>query len=183
MKNKITFTLSLFFSLFLTGCIESRYLTERYVKTNIEQHKEGNFSSIKILSIFQGVSDDRLAYMEFTGCKYDSNKVLVIGFDKDFMKRKKLMGRKVVEPVDMNYIQVTVSQVKNILDDYKTLQDKIRVEKPVHNEEIFHDLTVSPDFFISYKKPANVTYLWMRGERFEFKTSKLISQLQKFMKY
>lgn len=179
------FTL-LFITVISAGCMQSRYLTEKYIKTNIENHKVGEFSSIKSFTIFKGTSVDGASYLELTGYKYGSTKGLVIGTDKYYTDRKKYKGdNTVVAKID--YITLNTAQCNSILDNYSELQDKISNEKPRMSEEIYHDYTVSDDLFISYRRSssANSVYidLWIKGEKFTITTSSFVRKLNKFMEY
>ena len=157
--------------LLLTGCMQTRYITERYIKNEVEKHEPNNFSNLKTYTIFKGTSYNGSAYLEFTGYKYLGNKGLVIGADRYYLARQKFQGDKTVI-AEIEYVQLTIEQCKAILDNQKILADKIKSEKPQLNEEVYHDFTISDDLFISYKKARgsmNVSYMdiWIRGSLFK----------------
>lgn len=183
---KKTFTITVL-TLFLTGCMNTRYITERYIKTNIEKHSEGDFSTIKTYSIFKGVSYGGGAYLELTGYKYNNKKELVIGADRYYMARKKFPGDQTTI-AEITYIDLTLAQCKAILDNYQVLQSKVKAAKPKINEEIYHDYTVSDDLFISYKRTSGRSsrgYIdfWIKGEKYSLATNAIIAKLEKFMSY
>jgi hypothetical protein len=167
--------------------MQTRYITERYIKNEVEKHQPNNFSSLKTYSIFKGNTYGGSAYLEFTGYKYLGNKGLVIGADRYYLARQKFQGDKTVI-AEIEYVQLTIEQCKAILDNQKILADKIKSEKPLINEEIYHDFTISDDLFISYKKARgsmNVGYMdiWIKGEKYSILTSTLITKLNKFIEY
>lgn len=185
---KIAFLISSFVSLFLlSGCIQTRYITERFIKTNVENHKEGNFSSIKTYSIFQGATITGGTYLELTGYKNGSTKGLVIGADKYYAARQKFKGDQTVIG-NITFIELNLAQCNTILEKYKLLQQKIKSEKPKINEEIYSDYTVSKDLFISYKISSinkSVTYIdfWIDGEKYHIATKTIMKKLTKFINY
>jgi hypothetical protein len=186
MKKAILLS-SLVMVIVLTGCMQTRYMTEKYIKTKIENHKENEFSSINTYTIFKGTSYSGGAYFEMTGYKYASSKALVLGADKYYMARQKFKGDQTIL-ADITYIELSLDQCKDIITNYKVLQNKIKVEKPKMSEEIYHDYTVSKDLFISYRKSAgnsNIEYIdfWIQGEKYRILTQTIIKKLNKFINY
>jgi hypothetical protein len=180
-------TITAFLTIMLSSCMQTRYITEKQIKNNIENHKENEFSTIRTYTVFKGTSYGRGSYLELTGYKYDNKKALIIGADKYYMARKKFQGDNTVI-ADITYIELTLSQCKSILENYKVLQDKINKEKPKMNEEIYHDYTVSDDLFISYRKSSgssSVTYIdfWIKGEKYRVSTITIMKKLEKFINY
>lgn len=190
MKNSIRLLFYLCaFTLLSTGCsMKTRPLTEWYIKTQIEMHEVGEFSTIKTLSIYKGYSSFGGAYIELTGFKYASDaKMLVIGADKYYKARSKFEGDNTII-AEIKYIELSVAQCKQIVGNHKILLNKLKAEKPRVNEEIYHDYTVSNDLFISYRKSAGGptdTYmnLWIDGEKYRIPTLLLINKLEKFIAY
>jgi hypothetical protein len=171
----------------LTGCMKSRYITEKYIKTNIETHIEGEFSNVSTYTIFQGIVNGGGAYLELTGYKYKDKKALVIGADRYYVARDKLNGYQTAI-AEITYIELSIDQCNSIINNYKILQDKIKAEKPKKSEEIYHDFTVSKDLFICYKKSAgssSVSFLdfWIKGHKYKVSTKLIIKKLKKFMEY
>lgn len=170
-----------------TGCMRTRYITERYIKNDIEKHIQSEFSTIRTLSVFKGFTVDRSAYIELTGYKYKDNKALIIGTDKYYMARKKFAGDQTIV-ADTKYIELSVAQCQLIIDNYKILQQKVKMEKPGIGEEIYHDFTVANNIYISFKKtPSNSSVLkmniWINGDKFMISTNTVIKKLEKFLKY
>jgi len=65
----------------LTSCENTRYTTEWFIKNKLEQHSVGETSTIRTYSIYQGFSlgnKTSKSYIEFTGCKYNNTKKLVV---------------------------------------------------------------------------------------------------------
>lgn len=175
--------------LVLSSCRATRNITESYIKNNVEQHREGEFSSIKTLSLFKGITYKGDAYLELTGYKYAGKKALIIGADKYYNARKKFIGDETMIAKIM-YIELSVEQCEAIIMHYKTLRENLRSDKPVFTEEVYHDYTVSKDLFISFRRTktsasTGVGYmnLWIRGEKFSMAPNTLIYKLEKFLKY
>jgi len=186
MKKTILLS-SVLIAFLLTGCMQTRYITEKYIKTKIENHNEGEFSTIKTYTIFKGTSYDDGAYLELTGYKYANSKALVLGADKYYMARQKFKGDQTII-ADIIYIELSLAQCKDIITNHKILQDKIKTEKPKMSEEIYHDFTVSKDLFISYRKSSgsstvsNIDF-WILGEKYSISTLTIINKLNKFINY
>ena len=186
MKKTILLS-SVLLAFLLTGCMQTRYITEKYIKTKIENHNEGEFSTIKTYTIFKGTSYGGGAYLELTGYKYANSKALVLGADKYYMARQKFKGDQTLI-ADITYIELSMAQCKDIITNYKILQDKIKSEKPKMSEEIYHDFTVSKDLFISYRKSSDSStdsYIdfWIQGEKYRISTQTIIKKLNKFVNY
>jgi hypothetical protein len=167
--------------------MQTRHITEQYIKNKIENHNVGDFSTIKTYSIFKGVSYGGSAYLELTGYKYANSKALVLGADRYYMARQMFKGDQSMI-ADNTYIELSVQQCNDIISNYKILQDRIKTEKPEANEEIYHDYTVSNELFISYRKSygsTTVDYIdfWIQGRKHPISTRKIIKKLNKFMAY
>ncbi len=185
--NRLSFLSAIVLLSMLTSCMQTRYITEYYIKNNIEKHTEGEFSTIKTYSIFKGATSNANAYLELTGYKYTNTKALVIGADRYYLARQKFKGDQTVI-ADISYFELTENQCRDILTNYKILQDRIKREKPRINEEIYHDFTVSKNLFISFRKSSydsktGFIDFWINGEKFKLSTSKIIKKLNKFMEY
>ncbi len=186
MKRTILLS-TVLLALMLSSCMQTRYITEKYIKTKIENHNEGEFSTIKTYTIFKGTSSGGGAYLELTGYKYANSKALVLGADKYYMARQKFKGDQTII-ADITYIELSLTQCKDIITNYKILQEKIKAEKPKMSEEIYHDFTVSKDLFISYRKSSGsstVSYIdfWIQGEKYRISTLTIIKKLNKFINY
>jgi len=173
--------------LYATSCMQTRYITEQHIKTKIENHNPGNFSSIRTYSIFKGRTYQSAAYLELTGYKYNNSKGLVIGADKYYLARQKFQGDKTIIAA-ISYVELNLAQTNAILENYKTLQEKIKSEKIKINEEVYHDYAISEDLFISFRKAAgssSYSYidLWVHNEKFTVSTIKIMKKLQKFIEY
>ncbi len=186
MKTEIKL-LSILLTFLLTSCMQTRSITENYIKTKIENHNKGEYSSINTYSIFKGASYSGGSYLEFTGYKYKNSKALVIGADKYYMARQKFKTDQTIIS-DITYIELSTAQCEDIITNYKILKDKIKNEKPIMSEEIYHDYTVSKDLFISYRKASGgmaTSYidLWIQGRKYRISTRTIIKKLSSFLNY
>lgn len=185
-RQKSLILFAVFVAFVLSSCMQTRYLTEKYIKTNIEQHKVDEFSSIRTYAIFKGATVGGSTYLELTGYKYESKKALVIGTDDYYAARKKFKEDQTIV-AGIAYIELTAEQCKAILDNYKVLLTKIKAEKPKRHEEVYHDFTVSDDLFISYSKSVgraeSCIHFWILGAKYSIATNTIIKKLNKFMDY
>ncbi len=184
--KKILTTMA-FLTILLSSCMQTRYITEKHIKNNIENHKENEFSTIRTYTVFKGISYGGGSYLELTGYKYGNDKALIIGADNYYIARKKFQGDNTLI-ADITYIELTIAQCKSILENYKILQDKIKKEKPKMNEEIYHDYTVSDNLFISYRTASESPYVifidfWIKGEKHRVSTIRIMKKLNKFINY
>lgn len=174
------------------SCRSARYITEQYIKNNIEEHKPGSSSSIRTYSMFKGNTANAGRYVELTGYKLNSRKGLVIGADRSYIT-KKVTGRTAVyteTETYIDYIHLSFEQAKSILVNYQVLQDLTKREKPRSSEEVYHDYTVSEECFISFRKSGNgdgsgIEYinLWIKGEKYRLNTRQLVAKLKRFSEY
>lgn len=191
MKTTRTFVVilsGLFF--ILTGCKESLYLTEYYIKNKIEKHVPGEKSSIKTYSIFQGTSKaNKVAssYIEFTGVKYADTKQLVIGTDILYVAKGTGKSAMSMEKPP-TYIILDVEKCQTILSTARILKAMLSSDLPVRNEEIYRDYTVSPDLYISVCKSKGHSGqrqidVWVAEKKFTLKARKFINKLDRFISY
>lgn len=186
MKKTIIFPI-IITALLLSGCMQSRYITEKFIKTKIENHKVGEFSSIKTYTIFKGASYGGSAYLELTGYKYENKKALIIGVDKYYMARQKFKGDQTLI-ADITYIELTLEQCKSILEKHQILLDKIKSKKAIMNETINEDFTISENLFISFRKSygnssVSKINLWINGDKYVISRNILMRKLSKFINY
>ncbi len=187
MNTTKIIALSLFIVTLLAGCRTPRYITEQFIKTEIEQHNPGQFSSIKLYSIFQGKTYGGHTYLELTGYKYNNTKGLVIGADR-YYKARPRYARDETLTGNAYMVTLTADECQMILDNYEILKSKIRNENPKNHEAIYHDLTINENLFISYScRPGSSsgTYisLWMFDEKFVIDSDDFIKKLKKFASY
>jgi hypothetical protein len=167
--------------------LETRYLTEQYIKTQIQKHEEGKFTNIKTYSVYKGTSLNKSSYLELTGYKYENAKALIIGADKYYEAKKNFKDDN-TKIAKVEYVQLSIEQCQSILNNYTSLIDKIKAQKPQTNEEIYEDFDVSQDVFISYSISTNgltVSYinLWIKGEKYTLNNATFIKKLKKFISY
>lgn len=211
MRTKTIFLPGLFLALLLQGCImytqevKSDY-AEQYIKTKIESHTTGDYSHIKIYSIYGVQCANVNADICFTGYKYAGQKGLVIYVRPFTYVYTGKYSRKEYVDSAILFVELSVAECKLILDQYKVLQEKILKEQPINEENVYHDFTVSDDLFISYRagnvkvygqprpgmpttsqiktSPQTIVIdFWIRAAKYSLKTVEVISQLEKFMNY
>lgn len=187
-KLKITSVLLLFFIAQIAGgCNQIRYITERHIKNEIEQHRPGEFSNVRTYVIYRAPTTIGTRYVELTGYKYKGKKALVIGVDRIVVERKKFKEDNTLL-VNFEFTELTLEQAQSILDQYKVLLDKIKTEKPIKNESVYHDFTLSPEVFISFKKTksnkgTDTINFWIKGEKYSMLQGKIIERLREFVRY
>ncbi len=162
---------------------------EGYIKNKIETHEQGKFSDIKIYSLCYITATNGTGSLVFTGYKYGTLKGLMVGA----LPPAPLPGA-VAKPADDNaFIELTVQECQSIIDNYKILQDKLKLEKAVPFEAVYQDFTVTSKLFISYKgttyygkvAPTPISIdCWVNGEKFTLpSTDNLINHLKTFVAY
>lgn len=186
MKKTFFTTLTLALLAVTSSCTHTRPLTEQYIKTEVEKHTEGSFSTIKTYSIFKGPSVNKTGFCDFTGYKYNDTKKLVIGADKYFFVHKNFKEDNTIK-YKTDFVELTVEQCNAIITNYQIILDKVKSESVKGSKEVTHDYTVSKDLFISYKKigmkkPVLID-LWIKGTKFSFDSKKTIKFINKFIEY
>jgi hypothetical protein len=163
------------------------YISEKYIKTKIENHNEKQFSTIKTYAVFKGRSSGDEAYLDLTGYKYADSKALVLGVDKYYKSRQKFKGESAILG-DITYIELSKAQCFDIITNYRVLQEKLNTENLKSSEEVYHDFTVSKDLFISYKKTSvnssivNIDF-WVLGDKYSISSKNVIKKLIEFVNY
>jgi len=198
----VRYSLFIFFisaSFIFSGCRHTRYLTEQYIKTTIEEHPDNEFSRLETYSIFQkhlrnqSGSFKGFAYLEFTGYKQKGKTGMVIGAEKYHFKGRRLF-KLISAPLETNstYINLDLNQCKALLSNYKELRQKIKTEKPKPYVIIYQDFNASKDFYISYRAchymllgtpKAWFIDFWIKGEKYHIRTRVFMKKFMKFMEY
>jgi hypothetical protein len=155
----------------------------------IEKHNPGEFSNIKVCEIYKTPAIGG-GTIEFIGYKLNDKKAMIItaGTSYTIAPTKGKPGETGGTTV---YIELNFNQVKSILDNYKTLEEKIKKEQPVARETVYYDFTPSPDLFISFSRSygafanqsANNMHLWIGSEKFTLPSSAVIENLEEFVAY
>jgi hypothetical protein len=171
----------------ISSCTSVRYDTERYIKNNIEIHKTGEYSSIKIISLYNQTSMKDGSRLEMTGYKYNNQKGLVISAYSYYKDRKKFKEDNTVLS-NTAFILLDTVQCRTILTNYNQLEAKLKTENPGSEEEIFMDFTVSEDLFFSMQKAkgggvSNDVYLWIKGEKYTIASDALLNNMEDFLKW
>jgi len=168
--------------------MESRYITEQYIKTSIEEHAPESLSTIRTYTIYRGIQTTATSrYVELTGYKYKGRKGLVIGADRYYRTTARMTGY----PVDVaaiTYVELTEAETRAMLENISVIRSELKGDKALMNEEVYHDYAVNGDVFISVRRSASTSgsysvYLWIRGEKYTLPASTLPKQLKRFLDY
>ncbi|MCX6272983.1 MAG: hypothetical protein NTU44_17565 [Bacteroidetes bacterium] len=183
MKTKILL-LGIILSISFSGCSHYKYITERYLKNTIETHKTGEYSNLKTIPVFSGMTVNKNAYLELTGYSLNETKGLVIGSERVYLIRSRSKDDKLVA-AETTFIELTADQCKLIIDNYNTLENQITGDKRKGREEIYRDFTISNDLFISFHKGKGelrpiYLHLWIKGMNHKVDAKRFIKSLEKF---
>lgn len=169
--------------------MQTRYITEQYIKNNIETHERGALSNIRTYSIHQQATKSTASrYVELTGYKYHGQKGMVIGVDRYYRTAARQTGL----PMDMTaytYVVLTEAEAKAMHNNIATIRGEIKAEaRPRYGEEVYVDYTVNENVFISVRRTAGnsrttVIHLWVKGEKYTLKFSSFPKKLKKFLDY
>lgn len=186
-QKSIGVALTFLITSILFGCNETRYITERHIKNHIERHDAGQYSNLRTYVIYRGLAENNAHYLEFAGYKYNNKKALVIGIDRVIIDRKKLKQDSTIT-LAYEYIELSLTQAQSILNQYKVLLEKLKSEKVIANEYVYHDFTLSGDIFISFRKAktqkgTDIINFWIRGEKYSLLQGKIIERLRQFVNY
>ena len=168
------------------GCLPTRNITEKQIKTQIEVHKPGEQTSIRLFSIYKKSINKNKDYIELTCFKSEKKSGLLIGVIKNIKLEN---PRKFNESDKQTFFkELSLGDCESIVQNYFTLLGKIQFEKVKVNEIVYHDFTLDKDIFISLKKGQNVNPkfnldLWIYGENYTVKSTQIIRKLQKFIQY
>ena len=171
----------------LGSCSTVRYDTERYLKTNVERHKTGEYSQLKIMSLYNQTSMKDGSHLEMAGYKYENHKGLVMVAYQYYKDRKPTKDDNNVIS-NTAFVKLDTAQCRTILTNCSELETKLKNEIPKSEEEIFADFTVSDDLFISMVKakgsqiPSDI-YLWIKGEKYTMNIEAWTTTLEEFMKW
>lgn len=186
MKKIFFTTLTLALLAVTSSCTHTRPLTEQYIKTEIEQHTVGSFSTIRTYSIFKEASLNSTGFCDLTGYKYGEIKKLIIGAEKYFFVQKNFKEDNTIK-YKTDFIELTVEQCNDIISNYKIIYDKIKSESIKGSKEVTHDYTVNKDLFISYKKTSSTNPvlidLWIKGTKYSYDSQLIIRSIKKFIEY
>jgi hypothetical protein len=164
---------------------------ETYLKTSVEKHTGGEFSSIKLMAIYNGLCFNGRS-IELTGFKYNNKKGMVLAGSNNPSPQQGTQQAK-PEAVKTEGILVVIDEIeaRMILDNYKKLLEKIKADKPGFKETVFQDFTVNDELFISYCRTYSAfqgtsgTYvdLWIKGNKFTMYSVEFIKRMEEFIAY
>ena len=191
------FSLGIFFAGFFitmcTGCLTTAALedpTEHYIKTQVEQHDSGQQSTVRIFPLINLTATNCSTELQLTGYKYDGSKNIVICV-RPFHMGGKTGATKVYD--SLTFVELNVEEVRAIVTNYQTLEQKILAEKPVPGEYVYHDYTVNDRVFISYRGTLNPVLkqviqsltidMWVNSVKYSLPARDLMDKLQVFLSY
>ncbi len=164
-----------------------RYDTERYIKNSIENHKIGEYSSIKMMNFYNQTSMKDGSHLEMAGFKYENQKGLVVVAYQYYKDRKPVKEDNNIIS-NTTFIRLDTAQCRAILTNYTQLDWKLKNDMPYADEQISEDFTISDDLYISLTKakgrmvPSDV-YLWIKGEKYTIAIDALLITIEDFMKW
>lgn len=172
-----------------TSCMQTRNITEEYIKNNIEDHNPRSTSSIRTYSIYKSqTTTSTTRYLELTGYKYNGQKGLVIGADLYGRSGAPLTGLP-IEQVRITYVVLTEEQCRQMLEKEVVIKGELKsAPRATTSEEAYSDYTVTEDVFISYRKTAsrsNPTYIdiWVGGHKYSMQGASFKKKMKKFLSY
>jgi hypothetical protein len=169
-----------------TKCSHTRYVTEQFIKNEIEKHENKEFSSIRIYSIYKKKLSD-VSFIEFSGYKCNNEKKLIITVDK-LSALKKSFKEDETKLKKIRFVVLNEEQCKAIINSYQDLFLRIENTKQKRNEDVYSDYTVSKDLFLSIKRMGknqriDNTDIWIDGDKYTVVTYEFINKLNKFIEY
>jgi hypothetical protein len=193
MRNKTTFLLTAVIVsafIFATSCVTPTALedpAERYIKTQVEKHDSAELSSVRIFPLVNMLATNCSTELQMTAYKYDGAKQLVICIRPYHMAG----SNKVYDSLEI--VELNVEEVRAIADNYRVLEEKILLEKPVPGEYVYHDYTVNEHVFLSYRGTLNPVLkrviqslsidLWINSTKYTVSTNELLNKIQVFLSY
>lgn len=175
--------------LFATGCIQTRSLTEEFIKTKVEDHVPGTNSTIRTYAIYQSPAGSSTEdYIELTGYKYNGVKGMVVGADRYYRYRAKLTGLP-VEGADVSYVLLSETECRTMLEKEPVIWTLLREAPRAFNSEVaYQDYTVNDRVFMSYRKGAGQSSssyigIWVDGHKYNMPSQAFTRMMRKFLNY
>jgi hypothetical protein len=196
------FTIAAFCASLTVSCTSvSPNLTEHYIKTKVQEHLVGGYSSLKSYPLYKRNHYSK-GHFELIGFSNDQTKSLVIGvgkypkmhFTAPTTYEQQLAGVINIPSVDSDvlsdtaYVELSPVQCKAIMDGFKELKSRMKSQKMKSGVVYTEDFTVTKDFFISYKKStvssgSRTLDLWVKGEKYAVSTAIFMQKLTDFLAY
>jgi len=196
------FIIASFCASLTVGCTSvSPNLTEHYIKTKVQEHSVGEYSSLKTYPLYKQNHYSK-GHFELIGFSNDQTKSLVIGvgkypkmhFTAPTTYEQQLAGVINIPSVDSDvlsdtaYVELSPVQCKAIMDGFKELKSRMKSQKMKSGVVYTEDFTVTKDFFISYKKSpvssgGRTLDLWVKGEKYAVPTAIFMQKLTDFLAY
>lgn len=164
----------------LGACKTQNVLSEKYIKTHVESHKTGEFGNLRLYPMIRNSATGSDGKLELVGYTFEQQKGAVLRITKKktlAMPNAKMpkvpnlqASSEATADSTVRYIMLSEEQCKAIYDNYSVLKSKIKEEKPLKGEIVYHDYTVSKDLFVSFRKtidqaPTVITF-WVDGEKY-----------------
>lgn len=196
------FTIAAFCASLTISCTSvSPSLTEHYIKTKVQEHPVGGYSSLKSYPLYKQNHYSK-GYFELTGVSNAQTKSLVIGVGKyqkthfiaPITYEQKMAGVINIPSVDSDVLSDTACvelssvQCKAIMDGFNELKSRMKLQKSKSDVVYTEDFPVTKDFFISYKKSpissgSRTLDLWVKGEKYAVPTAIFMQKLTNFLAY
>jgi len=165
------------------------YLTESYLKNNVEKHTVGESSSIKAYMFEKNIGYDGNSTVELLGYKYKNKKGLLIGVTHSLNVR--FQNQNILLLSNNNVIELSLAdcelilQLKDSIDiNFKKIDTKTRERKSF-------DYTINKNLIISYsnigtgKMQTNNSMLdlWIKGQHYGVNKILFYDKLKQFIVY
>ena len=156
----------------------SSNVSERFIKTNIQQHIPNEFNAMNLKTIYKSVG------FEFVAFKAESRKGMLVRGNKYYNLPKKVESESIIRQ-EYDFVVLNVDELEDVLIKLNSLSAKIKAKDVKHPDvEEYVDYTVSDDFFISYRKDVE-TYktprfiqLWISGLKYNILASDFEENLE-----
>jgi hypothetical protein len=172
------------FLMLLFSCKQTSYITEIYIKNNIQFHKanETEDISIKPIANFSMPSSGGVYNIEFTGYNYKGAQGLVIGSDR------KVIGKALITPViERQFAVLTPAECKRVIEELNKGYDILKKKRVLGSEVYYTDYTPNKYiYFCVVKKTGGnppVAQVWIGERKYEFYYNALLSKLERFLEW
>ena len=163
--------------------VVSSNVSERFIKTNIQQHIPNEFNAMNLKTIYKSVG------FEFIAFKSESRKGMLVRGNKYYDLPKKVESESIIKQ-EYDFVVLNVDELEDVLTKLSSLSDKIKAKDVKHPDvEEYVDYTVSDEFFISYRKdigikrtPSSIN-LWISGLKYTIMASDFEENLEEAIEF
>lgn len=107
-----------------SGCSDSRYATEFYILTNMQERKIGEYTVIGVRDIYSGRAMASKTVLTVTGVKRGEEKLVVFHFGGLSTGDPCLQQPSTTEPCNCNFVVMTKAEAANMINVYRALLKK-----------------------------------------------------------